>query len=78
METVKRILTKEKIDRQLAVQSTSIAFMIIKDITGCSKKTVLFDNQSYLDSKIDRLTAMMSKLTKQSSKQGKPFKHKIY
>ena len=31
VETVKRILTKEKIDRQLAGQSSSTQFMSVKD-----------------------------------------------
>ena len=33
VETVKRILTKEKIDRQLAGHSSSTPFMSVRDIT---------------------------------------------
>ena len=51
IETVKRILTKEKIDRQLAVQSSSMPFMNMKD-EFVSKK-VTFDAQDGLEDKID-------------------------
>ena len=43
----------------------------------CNKKTVLFDSQNVLDSKIDNPTVTISKLTMQSKNQGKPFKFKI-
>ena len=41
VETAKRILTKEKIDRQLAGQSSSTPFMSIKD--SYNNKKVTFD-----------------------------------
>ena len=41
VETAKRILTKEKIDRQLAGQSSSTPFMSMKD--GYVNKRVTFD-----------------------------------
>ena len=44
LETAKRILTKEKIDRQLAGQSSSPPFMNIRD-GYISKKEVTFDTQ---------------------------------
>ena len=40
--------------------------------------TLLFDNQNVLDIKIDKPTAIMSKLTSQSDNQYRPFKPKIY
>ena len=62
VETGKRILTREKIDRQLVGQSSSTPFMNVRDMyTG--KKVVTFKTQDRLDDKIDKLTAMMSKLT---------------
>ena len=77
VETVKRILTKEKIDRQLAGQSSSTPFMNIRDWYN-SKKVVTFDMQDNLDDKIDRLTAMVSKTTAQGNNQkNKQFKPKI-
>ena len=49
VETTKRILTKEKIYRQLAGQSSSTPFMNIKD--GYNSKNVTFDMQDSLDEK---------------------------
>ena len=57
---MKRILIKEKIDIQLAGQSSSTPFMSIKD--SYNNKKVTFDMQDRLEDKIDRLTVMMSKL----------------
>ena len=76
--TVKRILTKEKIDSQLAGQSTSTPFMNIQEGSGNNKKIVSFDMQDMLDNKIDKLTSMMSKFSTQGSNQNRPFKPKIY
>ena len=76
VKTAKRILTKEKIDRQLAGQSSLTPFMSIKD--GYNIKKVTFDMQDSLDDKIDKLTSMMSKLTAQDNSQNKQFKPKIY
>ena len=52
--------------------------MSIQDSTGCNKKKVLFDNQNVCDSKTDKLTAMMSKLTILSSNQDRHLQPKIY
>ena len=76
VETAKRILTKEKIDRQLAGQSSSTPFMNIKD--GYNSKKVTFNMQDSLDDKVDRLTSMMSRLTTQEDNQNKQLKSKIY
>ena len=72
VETAKRILTKEKIDRQLARQPSSTPFMYIKDRYISNKVT--FDTKDSLNEKIDRLTSMMSKLTAQDDNQNKQFK----
>ena len=61
IETAKRILTKEKIDRQLAGQSSLTPFTNIKD--GYISKKVTFDMLDILDDIIDRVMSMMSKLT---------------
>ena len=74
--TTKRIITEEKIDRQLAGQSSSTPFMNIKD--GYNSKKVTFDMQDRLDDKIDKLTLILSKLTAQGKNQNKQFKPKIY
>ena len=59
VETVKRILTKEKIDRQLAGQTSSTPFMSIKE--GFSKN-VTFNMTDGIEQKIVKLTVMMGKL----------------
>ena len=50
VETAKRVLTKEKIDRKLAGQSSLTAFTNITD-GYISKKLVTFDMQDRLDNK---------------------------
>ena len=59
VETAKRILRREKINTQLAGQSSSTPCMGIKE---CYSKNVSFDTQDGLEDKIDRLTVMMGKL----------------
>ena len=77
VETAKRILTKVKIDRQLAGQSSLTPFMNARDGYN-SKKVVTFGIQYRLDDKIDKLNSKTSKLTAQGNNQNKPFKPKIY
>ena len=72
-----RILTKEKIDRQVAGQSSSTPFMSIKDIY-ISNKRVTFDMQDGLEEKIGRLMVMMSKLTAKDEGTNRQFKPKIF
>ena len=71
VETVKRILTKEKIDRQLAGQTSSTPFMTIRD--GYSKR-VTFDATDDIEQKLDKLMMMMGKLVTEDEEQNKPFK----
>ena len=75
VETAKRILTKEKIDKQLAGQTSSTPFMSVKD--GLSKR-VTFNAADDLEQKIDRLTVMMGKLVTEDEGQSKPFKPQVY
>ena len=75
VETAKRILTKEKIDRQLAGESSLTPFMNIKE--GYISKKVTLNMQDSLHDKIDRLMSMMNKLTAQDDNQDKQFKPKI-
>ena len=71
VETAKRILTKEKIDRQLAGQTSSTPFMNIRD--GINKR-VTFDMTDSVEQKIDKLRVMMVKLVTEDEGQSKPFK----
>ena len=75
VETAKRILTKEKIDRQLSGQSLSTPFMSIKDNNS---RRVTFDTRDELGDKIDKLTVMIGKLAVRDSGSGRQFKPQIY
>ena len=75
VETAKRILTKEKIDKQLSRQSSSTSLMSIKD--GYNKR-VTFDTRDGLEDKIDKLTMMMGKLAARDSGSSRQFKPQIY
>ena len=71
VEMVKRILTKEKIDRQLAGQTASTPFMNIRE---CLKRRVAFDMTEGMEQKIDKLTVMMGKFMMEDKGQNRPFK----
>ena len=75
METAKRILTKEKLDKQLAGQTSSTPFMSVKDGLG---KRVTFNAADKLEQKIYRLTVMMGKLMTEDEGQSEPFKPQVY
>ena len=59
VETAKRALMKEKIDRQLAGQNSSTPFMNMRDN---SNKRVTFHKMDDTEQKLDKMTAMMDKL----------------
>ena len=56
VETAKRILTKEKLDRQLTGHTSSSPFMSIRE--GHSRR-VSFDTKEELGDKIDKLAVML-------------------
>ena len=79
METVKRFLTKEKIDRQLSGQSATTApFMKVSDNVKSSNKKAVSFNTSETNDKIDKLTSLVSKMTVQINKHHTQFKPQIY
>ena len=59
VERAKRVLTKERMDRQLSGQSSSTPFLNIRDGYN-SKKFVTFDMQDRLNNRIDQLISMIS------------------
>ena len=71
VETAKRILSKEKLDRQLTGQISTSPFMNIRDRND---KRVSFNTRDELGDKIDKLTVMMSKLAAKDHHERKPFK----
>ena len=72
---VNRILTKEKIDRQLAGQSSSTLFMIIREEHN---KRVTFNVTDGLQQKSDKLMAMIGKLVMNDDGQNKWLKPQVY
>ena len=75
VDTAKRILTKGKLDKQLAGQTSSTPFMSVRD---SQSKRVLFNRADDLEQKIDRLTVIMGKLVKEDQGNPKPFKPQVY
>ena len=75
VETAKRILTKERLDKQLIGQTSTSLFMNIRDGT---EKKVLFNARDELGDKIDKLTALMDRLAAKESNDKRPFKPQIY
>ena len=73
VETDKRLLTKEKLDRQLTRQSTpSIS------IRGNYHRKVSFDVKEELGNKIEKLAVMVGKLAMRDSGTGRQFKPQVH
>ena len=75
VDTAKRILTKEKLDKQLTGQTSTSPFMSIREGTD---KRVSFNTKDELGDKIDKLTVVMSKLVAKDSHERRTFKPQIY
>ena len=75
VDTAKRILTKEKLDKLLTGQTSTSQFMSVREGTD---RRVLFNTRDELRDKIDKLTVVMSKLAVKDSHERKPFKSQIY
>ena len=75
VETAKRILTKEKLDKQLTGQSSTSPFMNIRDGT---ERKVSFNARDEFSDKIDKLTVVMSRLVAKDNSEKRPFKPQIY
>ena len=75
VEIAKRILTKEKLDRQLTGQTSTSPFMSIRD--GINRN-VSFNTKDELGDKIDKLTVMLGKLAVKDNNNKRPFKPHIY
>ena len=58
-ETAKRILTKEKLDKQLTGQASTSPFISIRE---WASRRESFDTRKELSDKIDELTVMIGKL----------------
>ena len=74
VETAKRILTKEKLDKQLTGQTSTSPFMSIRG--GFSRK-VSSNTRDELGDKIDKLTVILGQLAAKDNKNRRPFKPQI-
>ena len=74
VETAKRILTKEKIDKQLLGESLSTPFKSIKD---SHHRRVSFDTKEELGDKIDKLEVTIMKWATRDSGSVRQFKPQI-
>ena len=70
VETAKRILTKEKLDKQLRGQSSASPFMNIRNGT---ERRVSFSARDELGGKIDKMTVAMSRLAAKDNHERRPF-----
>ena len=75
VETAKRILTKEKLDKQLTGQTSASPFMSIRE--GASRR-LSFDTRDELGDKIDKLTVLLCRLAVKDNNEKRPFKPQIY
>ena len=75
VDTAKRILTKEKLDKQLTGQTSTSPSMNVRDGT---ERRVSFNTRDELGDKIDKLTVVMSRLAAKHSHEKRPFKPQIY
>ena len=75
VETAKRILKKEKLDKKLTGQSSSSPFISIRE---GHRRRVSFDTREELGSNIDKLTVMIGKLAAKDSGRVRQFKPQIH
>ena len=78
VDAVKRVLTKEKIDRQLSGQSgTTVPFMKVRD-THHSNKTVSFNMHDLIREQLENLTSMVYNMSIEKEENNRPFKPQIH
>ena len=73
VDTSNRILTKEKLDKQLTGQTPTSPFMSVRHRTDMR---VSFNTRDELGGKIDKLTVVMSMLAVRDSHEESPLSHK--
>ena len=75
VQTAKRILNKEKLEKQLSGQTSSTPFMRIRDSIN---RKVSFKTKEELGDKEDKLVVMIGKLATRDSGTGRRFKPQIH
>ena len=86
VETAKRVLTKEKIDRQMSGQSSTMPFMRMNNennypTKGSCKKGITFDALETIEKNndcIDKLTSLVSKMNMKIYKHEAQYKPQVY
>ena len=78
MDAAKRVLTKEKLDKQLSGQTANnTPFMKMEDTINPGKK-LLNKPQDAIAERLENLTSMMYKMSIQQEEGKKPFKPQVY
>ena len=78
MDAAKRVLTKEKLDKQLSGQTAnSTPFMKMEDTVHPGKKMSIKPQDS-IEERLENLTSMMYKMSIQQEEGKKPFKPQVY
>ena len=78
VDAMKRVLTKEKLDKQLSGQAgTTTPFMKVGDISHPGKK-VSFNVQDPIREQLGSLTSMVYNMNIQKEENSKPFKPQIF
>ena len=77
VDPIKRVLTKEKVDKQLSGQSgTATSFMKVGDLSHSGKKVSF--NADPIKEQLENLTSMVYNMSIQKEENNRPFKPKIY
>ena len=75
----KIVLTKEKIDRQVAGQSgTTTPFMKVGDVHHSNRKTVSFSTRDLIREQLDNLTSMVYNMSMEKEGNNRSFKPQIH
>ena len=75
VEMAKKIMTKEKLDKQLTGQASTSPFMSIRERAN---RKMLFNTRDELEDKIVKLTVMLGRLAAKENTEKRQFKPQIY
>ena len=79
LRAAKRVLMKEKIDRQLSGQSgTTTPFMKVGAVHNSNRKTVSFNTQDLIHEQIDNLTSIVYNMSIQKEGYSRLFKPQMH
>ena len=79
VDAAKRVLTKEKIDRQLSGQpGATTPFMKVGDVHHSNRKTVSYNTQDPIRKQSDNLTSMLYNMYMEKEGNNRSFKPQIH